>query len=111
MTKKTAELKKGTRVLLAYGEQNGELATCNDYVSWVKLDFTKSSFKPWEADLLDNVKGGIRFAKVYGWEEEMGSVYSFDIICWKDAKGNWNRVEHTPKELKSRELARAIGID
>ena len=96
-------LKKGERLLLAYGEQNGDLATCNDYVTWAKLDFTNSSFKPWEADFIERESEGIIFANVFGFEEEMGTVYAHDVIAVKNSEGAWERIAHTKKELELKE--------
>jgi len=53
-TVKTNELKKGTRVFLRNG---------------------------WEADIMDNMRGNTRLAKVYGDYTEIGSVYSHDIVA------------------------------
>lgn len=35
----------------------------------------------WYARIEDNMKGNTRLATVYGYETEMGSVYSHDIEC------------------------------
>lgn len=102
-------LKKGERLLLAYGEQKGELATCNDFVTWAKLDFTNSSFQPWEAEFENVEEEGIIFAKVFGFEEEYGTVYAHDVIAVKNAEGNWERIEHTDKELELKEKVKLLG--
>lgn len=52
-TVRTNELKKGTRIFLRNG---------------------------WEADIMDNMKGNTRLAKVYGDYTEIGSVYAHDIV-------------------------------
>lgn len=81
---KTNELKKDARVML----QNG-----------------------WEADLVDNTKGNTRLAKVYGFETEIGSVYSHDIVAYKDEKGNWRQdIDYTPAQLKCKTMAKAMGF-
>ena len=76
----TNDIKKGMRILLANG---------------------------WEAVMMDNLKGNTRLADVYGYEHEMGSVYSHDIMYCKptlvDADGfntSWVKVKHTPAQLK-----------
>jgi hypothetical protein len=79
----TNELKKGTRIR----ESNG-----------------------WEADLLDNMKGNTRLAKVYGFETECGSIYAHDIEAYKDVDGNWQPVEHTPAQLKLKAHVNALGL-
>ena len=35
----------------------------------------------WQARIADNRKGDTRLCTVYGFETEMGSVYSHDIMC------------------------------
>jgi len=80
---KTNDLKKGTRILLR-----------ND----------------WQADLMDNMKGNTRFANVFGDFNEMGSVYSHDIVGRQDADGNWHQdIEYTPAQLKLRKTISAMG--
>ena len=71
---KTNEIKKGERIRLRNG---------------------------WEADMADNAKGNTRMAKVYGYETEIGSVYSHDIM-YVQRGGTWQPVEHTPAQAKLR---------
>jgi len=81
---RTNELKKGARVMLANG---------------------------WEADIMDNMKGNTRMAKVYGYECEIGSVYSHDIVAYKGADGAWrNDIEYTPAQLQCKETVKAFGF-
>ena len=70
---KTNDIKKGTRVQLACG---------------------------WYGTMYDNMKGNIRMVEVEGYEKEIGSVYSHDIIFAKDTSGKWIEVEHSPAQLK-----------
>ena len=78
---KTNELKKGDVVLLANG---------------------------WFATMMDNRKGNIRLAEVYGYFTEIGSVYSHDITHYlgtdnKDVlppENQWVAIEHTPAQRK-----------
>ena len=53
--------------------------------------------------MLDNAKGNTRMVDVKGSEvgmfDEMGSVYSHDIIL-VEVDGNWTEVEHTEKQVK-----------
>lgn len=80
---KTNEMKKGTRVMLRNG---------------------------WEADVMDNMRGNTRVCMVYGFETEAGSVYSHDIVAYKDSDGNWrNDVEYTPSQLKLKNQLFAMG--
>lgn len=77
---KTNDLKKGARVRLRNG---------------------------WEADIADNMKGNTRMAKVYGFETEIGSVYSHDIAAVKVGEA-WEPIEHTPAQVKLRRTAAAF---
>ena len=52
---KTNELKKGGKVRLRNG---------------------------WDAEILDNKKGNIRLAKVFGHYTEIGSIYAHDILYY-----------------------------
>ncbi len=36
----------------------------------------------WYAEVADNMKGNTRMCKVYGYETEIGSVYSHDIVAY-----------------------------
>jgi hypothetical protein len=75
---KTNDLKKGARIKLRNG---------------------------WEADLWDNCKGNTRVANVFGDFTEAGSVYSHDIIAYKDADGNWKRdIEYTPSQMQCKKM-------
>ena len=73
----TNDLKKGTRIYLRNG---------------------------WEATLIDNKKGNTRLADVEGFCQEMGSVYSHDIMRYQDVEGNWHDVEHTDKQKQCRKM-------
>lgn len=77
---KTNDIKKGTRFRLRNG---------------------------WEADMADNKKGNIRMATVFGYETEMGSVYSHDIVAVKTGDG-WVDVEHTTAADKLRSTVDAV---
>jgi hypothetical protein len=77
---KTNDMKKGTRVMLRGSN--------------------------WEADIADNMKGNTRIATVYGFETEMGSIYTHDIVAYKDANGVWQKdIEYTPSQIKCRKFA------
>lgn len=77
-TIKTNDIKKGDRVRLRNG---------------------------WWAKIEDNMKGTIRLATVYGFETEMGSIYSHNILyAEKDAIIRY--VELTPKQVEIMELER-----
>lgn len=59
----------------------------------------------WYATMMDNLKGNTRMARVEGYETEIGSVYSHDIMLAETAPGSkdWEIVEHTPAQIKLRE--------
>lgn len=79
---KIDDLKKGTRVKLAIG---------------------------WDAILVDNKKGTIRFATVYGVETETGSIYCHDIVAYGDSNGDWhNDVEYSQSQLHCKKLNEAL---
>ena len=79
---KTNDLKRGSRVMLRNG---------------------------WEADIMDNMKGQTRMARVYGNYTEMGSVYSHDIKYVKIGE-DWFPIEHTDTQLKLKEQLNTIGL-
>ncbi len=90
---KTNELKKGTRILLRNG---------------------------WEADLIDNKKGTIRDATVYGDYTESGSIYAHDIVAYEVKDGPValmlcgrkfaTDIEYTPAQIQCRESCFALGM-
>lgn len=55
--------------------------------------------------MMDNMKGNTRLIKTHGSEvgmfDEMGSVYATDIQYVRNDEGNWEKVEHTPKQTQS----------
>jgi len=79
---KTNDLKRGARVILTNG---------------------------WEADIMDNMKGNTRMARVYGFETEIGSVYSHDIE-YVIIGGEKFPIEHTEQQHKLRnQIERIFG--
>jgi len=79
---KTNDIKKGMRVKLSFSASMGQTPR-------------------WEAVIIDNMRGNIRLADVYGFEHEMGSIYSHDIEYYKPTpESDWVKVEHTPAQLK-----------
>jgi hypothetical protein len=62
----------------------------------------------WEATMMDNKKGTIRTAEVYGTYTETGSVYAHDIVAVrtdKDEAGSaWTGVEYTESQIKCRDV-------
>jgi len=88
-TMKTNELKKGTQVQLRNG---------------------------WKATIEDNARGNTRMCTVYGFETEMGSVYSHDIMSalvpseFGPACLEAVVIEHTPAQLKVKAFAASFGM-
>ena len=65
--------------------------------------------------MMDNKKGDTRLIKTKGSEveggyDEIGSVYSYDII-FVEVDGEWKVVEHTPKQLKLKETVNSFFND
>lgn len=79
---KTSELKKGTRVQLANG---------------------------WEADTLGSARGTTTVCQVHGLCDEAGSVYTHDIVAYKDEQGNWrNDLEYSLGQLKCKKMVKSM---
>ena len=53
----------------------------------------------WKAKIEDNKKGNTRMATVYGFHEEMGSVYSHNIVAL-ERDGERFAIEHTEQQKK-----------
>ena len=49
---------------------------------------------------MDNMRGNIRLAKVYGFETEIGSIYVHDIASVDMPDGSTEPVEFTPAQAK-----------
>ena len=62
--------------------------------------------------VMDNKKGNTRLIDVKGSEvgmfDEMGSVYSHDIIEYQDKDGFWHSVTHTEAQLKLKKTVRRL---
>jgi len=62
--------------------------------------------------MADNKKGNTRIVDVKGSElglfDEMGSVYSHDIV-WAKGTDGWVRVEHTSAQLKLKKQIASMG--
>jgi len=81
----TNDMKKGTRIKLSY---NG-----------------------WEAKLMNNKKGNIRDAEVYGIYTELSSVYSHNIVAYQDNAGNWQTdVEYSKGQIQCKQMNDAMGF-
>jgi len=109
--KKIVDLKKGDRVLLSYGEQNGDIASCGTFDRFIQLDFNGSSFKAWEAEVLSNPRGKdptVVNLLVHGFGEDMGDTYAHSIIGWMSEIGTWEPIEHTAKQKKMAVMERAM---
>jgi hypothetical protein len=58
----------------------------------------------WKARIEDNLKGNIRLATVFGFYEEIGSIYSHDIVYRINRDGTTTGIEYTPAQLKCRKM-------
>jgi hypothetical protein len=54
----------------------------------------------WRFEIADNMKGNIRLATVWGYEEEMGSIYTHDIAYLIMPGGRQEPLEQTPAQAK-----------
>lgn len=99
---KTNDLKKGVKILLAYGDvDNNDLVGCDKFNNAVRhFNEAQSHYKPWVAIIEDNMRGNTRMAKVFGFDTEIGSVYAHDMIAYEDENGEWQPIEHTPAQIK-----------
>lgn len=65
----------------------------------------------WEADVIGSARGVTTLCRVYGFETECGSIYTHDIVAYKDpATGNWKTdLEFTPAQKNCKDQVRAMG--
>jgi len=86
-----------------------------------KGDKVRLADSGWIAIIEDNMKGNTRLATVYGFETEMGSVYSHDMkYVYKGGKGKTieearatcplEKLEHTPAQLALRQRVKDMGF-
>ena len=54
----------------------------------------------WKFRIEDNKKGNVRMAMVWGYETEMGSIYTSDIAYLTMPNGTTERLEKTPAQAK-----------
>ena len=75
---------------------------------------TKQLGVPVSGVMMDNLKGNTRLIKTNGSEvglfDEVGSVYSTDIIMAENSEGVWEDVEHTDKQGKDADFRRLAGF-
>lgn len=116
MFKKVAELKKGDRVILAYGDQGGDMARCDSFDKLIGHIFHNSSYHPWQADVAANPRGkdptvlmlhvpDVIDGQPNAFGDDIGDTYAHEIIGWMDKNsGTWQPIEHTKKQLDMRKL-------
>ena len=65
----------------------------------------------WEADVIGSARGTTTLCRVYGYETECGSIYTHDIVAYKDpVTGMWkNDIEFTPGQMKCKQMVRSMG--
>ena len=66
----------------------------------MKKGQTGTQVNGWKFEIMDNMKGNIRLAKVYGFETEIGSIYVHDIASVDMPDGTTEPVEFTPAQAK-----------
>ena len=54
----------------------------------------------WKFRIEDNLKGNIRMATVWGYETEMGSIYTSDIALLEMPDGTIEQLEQTSAQAK-----------
>jgi hypothetical protein len=63
----------------------------------------------WNAEIMDNKKGNIRLAEVYGVYTEIGSVYAWHIVhC--EREGKIFPITLSPKQIKTRNSLEKVGL-
>jgi hypothetical protein len=111
--KKISDLKKGDRILLGYGEQNGDIVSCDTFNKWCRF-LLCSSYKAWEGIVESNPRGkdpSVVFLRIFGFEEDLGDTYAFHIIGVQDpATGFFEPIEHTEKQMQLKAQVEAMGM-
>lgn len=75
-----------------------------------KTGFRVKQRNGWEADVIGSARGTTTLCRVYGFHTEMGSIYTHDIIAYKDSDGTWkNDLEFTKAQLECRQMASSMG--
>ena len=86
-------------------KQKGKAMKTNDIKKGMKVK-TGQLGTPVTGIMMDNMRGNTRLVNVKGSEvgmfDEMGSVYSHDILE-VEVDGEWQEVEHTKKQLLLKE--------
>jgi len=57
--------------------------------------------------MMDNMRGNVRMARVYGLFTELGSIYAKDIDAVK-RDNEWIKIELTEKQKKHSEMLKAL---
>jgi len=73
----------------------------------IKKGMRVQLFNGWYGTMMDNAKGNTRTVDVEGTYREIGSVYSHDIAA-VFVNGQMTRVEHTPAQLKCKQMNAAL---
>ena len=64
--------------------------------------------------MMDSLKGNTRLIKTFGSEvgmfDEIGSVYSTDILMAENSEGIWEDVEYTDKQTKALQSRELLGF-
>jgi hypothetical protein len=66
----------------------------------------------WSAEIMDNMRGNTRLAKVFGDFIDVGSVYAHDIAwaCLDKSTDLWEPITHTAAQLKLKEQLSSLNF-
>lgn len=64
----------------------------------------------WRAQLMDNKKGSIRFARVFGDYNELGPIYSHDIVEYQLDHQWFSDIELTKSQEKCLKTNQTLGF-
>jgi len=64
----------------------------------------------WQFEIVDNLKGVTRMAKVWGLYTEIGSIYIHDIATLKMPDGSTEKIEFSPAQVKQIARIKASGF-
>lgn len=111
--KRIADLKKGDKVLLNYGSQFGDLATCGTFKKWLMLEVNGSSYKSFTGIVMEKPRSKDPVSVMLDVDSEfghdMGSVYSAQIIGWLNPEtGVYDPIEHTQKQIDIEKQSREM---
>lgn len=87
------------------GKLEDEAVKTND----IKKGETVVTKRGWKAEMLDNLRGNVRMARVFGDYEECGSIYAWDI-AYVVRDGKNYPIELTPSQEKAQNMNKQMGF-